>query len=163
MAVVFLTYSYEDSKGAKGSNRINFPSTVDIDQLRGFAVSTGLLIDAVTRCKVVGIGIGIEVDLVGAFKASAIANSDVEEGARFTWNTASFTNTSFRLPGFDEAFVDSFSRNVDLANPSVNALVQRIIQGQTTGLINVSPSDNAGNDITGIATALESFQKSRTT
>lgn len=162
MASVFLTYSYVDAKGATASNRINFPANVDIDQLKGFAVSTGLLIDTLTRCKVVGVGIGIEVDLVGAFKASAIANSDVEEGARFAWNTDGFTLTSFRIPGFDEAFVDSFSRNVDLTNVNVDALVQRIIVGQTTGLINVSPSDGAGNDITGIATALESFQKSRT-
>lgn len=162
MATVFLTYSYVDAKGATASNRINFPANVDIDQLKGFAVSTGLLIDTVTRCKIVGIGIGIEVDLVGAFKGAAIANSDVEEGARFAWNTDAFTLTSFRIPGFDEAFINSSSRNVDLTNTSVNALVQRILAGQTTGLINVSPSDASGNDVVSIATALESFQKSRT-
>jgi len=162
MAVVFLTYSYTDAKGASASNRINFPQNVDIDQLKGFALSTGLLIDAVTRCKIVGVGIGIEIDLVGAFKTSAIANSDVEEGARFSFNTDANTLTAFRLPGFDEAFIDSTSRNVDLANASVDALVQRILQGLTVGLINVSPTDSNGNDVVSINTALESFQKSRT-
>lgn len=163
MARVFVSYTYRDSKGATSTNQINFPSATDIGVLQEFAKSTALLIDTLTKCQIVSVGIGIDVPLtdIPLLKGAPVLGADVEEGARFQFATGTDTRTGFRIPGFDEVFVAPDSRNVLLADPDVDALVQRIISGQTVLLVNVSPSDNAGNDVTTVFSARESFQKSR--
>lgn len=163
MARVFVSYTYRDSKGATSTNQINFPSSTDIGVLQQFAQSTALLIDTLTKCQITSVGIGIDIPLtsISGLKSAPVLGADVEEGARFQFSTDVDTRTGFRIPGFDEVFVAPDSRNVLLADPDVDALVQRMISGLTFLITNVSPSDNAGNDVVTVFSARESFQKSR--
>jgi hypothetical protein len=159
---VFLTYTIQDAKGANSVSKINFPDSVDIAILKMFASSTATMINNLIKGKIIDAGIGIQVDLSGAtIRATPDANSDVEEGARFNWRTAVGALTNFRLPTFDEAFFVDGTKLVDTADPAVDAFVQRILQGQTQGLINVSPTDDRGSDIDELAAARESFTSSR--
>ena len=162
----FVTWTIQDAKGAKSITQVNFPQDntdgAHLDVLIDFAQTTAALIDDIIRGRIVSAGIGIAVDLSGVgLKASALASSDVEEGARFIWSTVDNTDPKFRLPTFDEDMLASGSRDVDLADPAVDAFVDRIIAGRTVGLTNVSPSDDHGSDITALSTARESFQTTR--
>jgi hypothetical protein len=160
---VFVTYSLQDAKGQTSVQKINFPANADIAVLQTFVVSTATMINAIVTGKIISAGIGLEVDLSGAtIRATPLINSDVEEGARFNWATALNTNTQFRIPTFDEAFLFDGTQEVDTTDAAVDALVQRIIQGQTVGLTNVSPSDDRGEDINTLVSARESFQSTRT-
>lgn len=163
MPRAYVYYTYRDAKGETGRNEISFPVAVDIGVLQAFLSSTALLIDAVTRCQIINAGIGLEINLaaIGGLKTAPIAGSDVEEGAVFTFGTSADSLTRFRIPGFDETFVDDTSRAVDIAATAVDALVDRITAGHTVGLTNVSPSDQYGNDVTSLYSARESFQSSR--
>lgn len=160
--IVSLFYTIEDAKGVKSTTRMNFPTSTDIAVLKEFARSTGTLIDAIIRGRIVDVSVGIGVEnLPGTWKAAALPTADVEEGARFSWRTALGSLPSFRLPTFDEDLMLAGTREVDLADADVDAFVDRITAGLTQGLINVSPSDDRGEDITVLDYARESFTNSR--
>ncbi len=159
---VFLVYSIRDAKGKTSTVKINFPVTVNIGMVQDFAVSTATMINSLIKGQIMDAGIGLAVDLSGAtIRNAPDPNSDVEEGARFSWRSAAGAITNFRLPTFDEAFMVSGTRNVDTEDTTVDAFVQRIIEGRTVGLENASPSDDRGSDIEALDTARESFTSSR--
>lgn len=159
---VFLVYSIQDAKGKISTTKLNFPVNVDIGVLQTFAASTATMINNIIKGKIVDAGIGIAVDLSSAtIRATPDPNSDVEEGARFSWNSAVGAITSFRLPTFDEAFLVDGTKVVDTADATVDAFVDRITEGQTVVATNVSPSDDRGSDIETLASARESFTASR--
>lgn len=163
----FVSYTVLDAKGQKSTFQINFPSSAGdsahIDVLIDFARTTAPLIDALIRGQIVNVGVGISIDLVGVtLKGTPVATADVEEGARFMWRTGINTLSKFRLPTFDEDFISPGSNAVDIADPAVDAFVDRITAGRTILVTNVSPSDDRGEDITSLDSALESFGASRT-
>jgi hypothetical protein len=160
----FVVFSIKDAKNATSVMKVNFPAAVDIGVLRlNFGPTTATLINAIIKGKITEVGVGLAVDISGAtIRATPDPDSDVEEGARFSWLAANNANTEFRMPTFDEAKMVAGTREVDTADADVDAFVQRIIAGQTVGLTNVSPSTDRGEDITVLDTARESFTSSRT-
>lgn len=158
----FLTYTIQDAKGKTSVTKINFPSAVDLGQVASFAGDTATMINGIITGKILEAGLGLAIDLSGStIRTAPDPDSDVEEGARFMWNAASGAETGFRLPTFDEAKMVSGTRNVDQSDTDVAAFVARILAGKTTGLVNASPSDDHGSDITTIKSARESFTSSR--
>lgn len=158
---VYLNYTIEDAKGESSSFRVNFPDSTDIAILKTFAGSTAAMIDDLIKGRITDISIGMSVSLPSGIKTAADSTSDVQEGARFNWRTALGTLTQFRIPTFDEAYITAGTSNVDTGSPGVGEFRDRIISGQTVGLINVSPSDDRGESITALDSARESFTKSR--
>lgn len=159
---VFLVYSIRDAKNKTSTVKINFPVNVDIGVLQAFASSTATMINSIIKGQIMDAGIGLAVDLSGAtIRNAPDPNSDVEEGARFSWRSAVGAITNFRLPTFDEAFLVDGTKNVDTADTTVDAFVQRVLAGHTVGLVNASPSDDRGSDITALEAARESFTSSR--
>jgi len=160
--IVSLFYTIKDAKNISSTFRIKFPNNNDIAIIKEFARSTGTMIDGLIRGKIDDVSIGIGVDsLPGGWKAAALPSADVEEGARFSFRTLTNAITGFRVPTFDEDFIIDGTKEVDLADTDVDAFVDRITGGLTSGLINVSPSDDAESDIVAIEEARESFGKDR--
>lgn len=152
----------EDSKGKQSTINFNHPLSVDLGALKSAIVSTVELIDAVITGKIISASIGVEVQLPFglSLKTTAIAGADVEEGVRFTFSTNGGAPTEFRIPTFSESFLSEDG----VLNASVTAVdnfVQRVLSGVTSGLINVSPSDAHGEDVTTYTAGLESFASSR--
>ena len=159
---VYVVYSVRDETNKISTFRIPFPTDSNLGQLQTFAWSTAELIDPLIRGQIVDIGISLGVEFGSAdIKAAPISGSDVEEGAYFGFESAAGFATGFTLPTFDEAFVVEASDNVDLSDSDVDDFVHRILQGKTDLLVNVSPSDSRGSDITAINVARESFRKTR--
>ena len=172
---VTLTYSIQDIKGKKSRFGINFPETSDIpltgsyspygvDQAPndGFASSTAALIIPMILGRIVGASLRIRVNLTGAgLKTSPVANTDVEEGAKFSWRSTVGAPTVFRVPTFLEQYGLSTGTAVDTNDADVNAFVQRILQGDTQGATTVRWSDSRGNNVSTLNYAEDSFKKSR--
>jgi len=152
----------EDSKGKQSTIHFNHPLNVDLGALKDAIRSTVQLIDAIIQGKIISASIGLEVNLPAglSLKATAIAGADVEEGVRFTFSTNNGAETGFRIPSFAETFLND-SGILDFANATVDAFIQRVIGGQTVGLVNVSPSDAFGDDVTTYTAGVESFSASR--
>lgn len=155
--------SVSDAKGKSGSFSFNFPDNVDIPLVTGdFLPSTAVLVDDVIGGKITGASASINVNLDGVtLKDAPITGSDVEEGATFSFRSTAGAPTSFRLPTFDESFGLETGDAVDLAAPAVDALVQRIIAGDTQGLTTVRFADSHGNNVSSITRAKGNFRKSR--
>lgn len=157
---VELFYEVDDAKGQGARITQKFPVAADLAVVADYARGMGQFIDAVIKGLIVGYGITLRLDLadIAGIKTAAAADSDVEEGARFSWATSVGGNTDFRLPTFDEAFLVPATKLVDTSDAAIIALMDRVIAGRTLGVINVQPSDMYGNDITALASAVESFQ-----
>lgn len=155
-------YTIRDAKGKTSVSKMNFPIASDQAVLVDFLKTTAQLLDPLIKGQIVAIGAGIEVDLPGSgLKTAPLSDSDVEEGARFNWRAASGAFTNWRVPTFDEAKMVTGTPDVDTADTDVAAYVARIEAGKTDTLINVSPSDDRGSDITDLDTARESFTSTR--
>lgn len=158
---VFVTYTIRDRKNKKSTVIINFPENADIAVVKEFVSTTATMIDALIKGQISDAGVGISVELPAGIKAFPNADADVEEGARLQFRTAIGSITGFRLPTFDEAFLASGTNVVDYTAAPVGTFVARIIAGLTSGLTNVSPSDERGEDITDNESGRESFTKTR--
>lgn len=163
VAHAFVSYTIKDGKNKNSVMHLNFPENVDIGVLRlNFVPTTATLLNAIITGKIVAAGVGLEVDLSGAtIRATPDANSDVEEGALFTGVTAIGSDTTFRVPTIDESMFVPGTTQINGSDLDMAAFVLRVVDGQTVALVNVSPSDNRGEDITEIPTAVDSFQSSR--
>lgn len=163
---VFVGYSFEDAKGKTSSTEIKMPANVDIAVASTFARSTAQMIDKIIKGKITDVSIGLKIALSSvtspSLRAAADDDSDVEEGAKFGFVTSAGGSTSVRIPTIDEAIFVPGTSQVDVTSGTdADDFVQRMIAGQTVGLINVSPSDQHEDDITTLDYAKESFTSSR--
>jgi len=155
----------KDAKGKSATTEFNFPSSVTMANAKIFAQQMALLYDAVTKGVITRIGVAVLASLPGALKASADADSDVEEGARFQFRTDGGFMTGFRIPTFDEAKILSGTKQVDLADTDVAALVAAYEDGLSLvaagGSGTVQPTDKREDPVNVLDTALEQFTASR--
>lgn len=152
-----------DSKGKESTIKFNHPLNVDLGALKNTIRSTAALIDAVIRGQIVGASIQLVVSLPAGLnlKVAAIAGSDIEEGVRFAFSTSNGAQTQFRIPTVAETWLNDAGVLEYVASDEVDDFIQRMIAGVTQGLINASPSDAYGSDITAFVGGTESFLASR--
>lgn len=172
---VGLTYTVQDEKTKKSSFTVNFPNTSDVPLVGsydayvvantpadGFASNTAVLLKPLLAGAIVGASLGIRVSLTGAtLKGAPASYTDVEEGALFSWRSAVGAPTRFRIPTFLETFGFNTGTAVDTQDPTVDAFVQRIIQGDTQGATTVRWADSRGNNVASLISAVEKFKRSR--
>lgn len=156
-----IIYSYRDAKGNISTQEVNLSAALSTAQLTGYAQALATLLNAVTTGVITRVGVVISVALPGGLRVAPLVNSDVEEGAKFQFNTVSNFRTGFRIPTFSEALIATNSRAVDLENADVAALVNGIVNGLTIGGTVVSPTDKRDSDITALVGANEQFLSSR--
>jgi hypothetical protein len=161
-AHVELFYRIKDAKNKAGTMTQSFPIAVDIAVLQDYARGMGQFIDAAIKGQIVACGLSLVIDLatITGIKTAPLADSDVEEGADFTFSVSGGGNTGFRIPTFDEALMVAGTNLVDTTVTAVTDIVNRTIAGRTLGAINVSPSNIYGSDVTALESALESFVSS---
>lgn len=159
---VFVGYTFQDAKGKTSSTEIKMPASVDIAIAATFARSTAQMIDKIIKGKITDISIGLKIALSSvsspSLRAAADDDSDVEEGAKFGFLTSAGGSTNLRIPTIDEAIFVAGTEQVDLTSGTdADDFVQRMIAGQTVGIINVSPSDIHEDDIVAVDYAKEAF------
>src|ERR1051325_6395979 len=160
--VISIIYTVQDAKNSKSRIHIHFPisavNNLGIGVLDDFARTTATLIDNLLLGRVIAAKTTLNYDLSAeSIKAAPLPNSDVQEGAIFKFLSNAPALARTRLATFDESFYFPGTKLVDMTNSDVDAFVQRIIQGRTIGLINVSPSDDHGNDIVLVLPPFEQF------
>jgi hypothetical protein len=149
--------SIKDSKGLIGTTLVNIPTATTAANGITFAQNLAALVDAVIGGQIVGLSLCYGVSLPGGIKATPNANQDVEEGARFSFNTAANHKTSLRLPTFLETLILSGTKQVDLEDLDVDAFVDAM----TAGLGGILPCDSRDEDVATVASAREQFLSDR--
>lgn len=158
MAIATIIWGVKDGAGKKSSFEINLPTGLTIAAITTFATSMTPLILALINGGLVSVGVSINLDeILGVGDGTAAINSDVEEGARFQFETNGGYPTSLRLPTFDEAKLLPGTNQVNQVDVDVIAFNLAML----TGIGATSPCDKRGDDITGITFEREDFQSSR--
>ena len=157
-----IRLNVRDAKGAGSNTTIYVPDTADFDDVMEFGAALAQLWANMCTGVVERVSVTFEVDVSGLAGNTMDANSDVEEGARFAWLVAGGYTASNRIATFDESKMVSGTNQVDTGDPDVAQFVSYMEDGFTATSTNVvSPTDYRDDDITDLASAQESFQKTR--
>lgn len=149
-------FTIRDGKGARSTVEINI-NVATIANAQSFVTAMAPLLDAVILGVIERVGICAVATLPGGLRAVPDSDSDVEEGARFVYNSVGGYKTSVRLPTFNEAMMLSGSQRVDQSDTDVLAFNTAM----TDPLATFSASDYRGADIVSLRSAVDAFQKSR--
>jgi len=155
---------YKDGKGNEGQSLINIVNQdeeSDIAQQIEAAVQHQIFVDALTGCQIVRCGLLIDVPIDVSLKSTPESTSDLEEGAEFIFRADNTFTSQIRIPGFLDSKFVSASPEVDLTDSDVLDFVDSMTDGLDggSGLLDVQSS--RGDDLTTLASAKKSFQKSR--
>jgi hypothetical protein len=160
-----ILYSITDEKAKVSTTEVKLPSATTHADVVIFAQEMASLIDPLLTGAITRIGITQEVSLPSGLSASAAANSDVEEGAKFQFRTNGGFFTSLRLATFDEGNIVAGGREVDQTDTDVAAFITAMTTGiDLTGAGGsgvVQPSDHRDDDVTALDSAREQFVSSR--
>lgn len=148
-----------DADGDTSTLTLNFPSSFSITEVLGFADGFITLLDAIITGKVEEAGISVVVTLPGGLRANPVAYSDVQHGALMSWGTDGNYRTSYRVPTFNPAMFATGSKNVDVEDSDVAAVLTAMISGIDVSATMVEPSDYRGDDINALIKGVESFRK----
>jgi len=158
VATFNVSYSILDGDGDTSALAFKVPAgTLTLAQITGYAQQVATLLDAVIGGKILGIGITLDAALPGGLKAAAVATSDVQEGALFTFTTSTPYVDSVRVPAWLETLFTG--KEVNLAGAGVGAFRDALLTGLTVAGANVAASDRYENDYTSLKTATKSFRK----
>lgn len=109
---ILLSYTVEDAKGSRASVPIYGvfdDATATVSSLLAYNAATVAELDDITEGKVISGSLTLYPTLPEGLKADAVANSDVEEGALFTFVTSAYGKAfGQEVPAFiQSAFVGS--------------------------------------------------------
>lgn len=163
MPNVEIFFTIQDAKGDK--SRMTIPAVIDtLDDAQYAIEEMGALIDPLVNGGFVSAGVTLIGDVSG-LGTSPAAVSDVQEGARFVFQTADPYYKSLRLPTFDEAYLIAGSPDVDTTDADVSAFVTMMTTGinltAAGGTGSVAPSDYRFEDLVGLTSAKEDWGKNR--
>jgi len=150
-----VTYSLIDGKGKRSQVSFNLPSATTLATIETRAQAMLERLAILTDCRVdtkatASITIPLNEPLADNV---ANLNSDVEEGARFTYRDAGGYSWSVRIPGFYETLLVAQNSNlVNEANSNVLAFNNEVLNNGWT--------DARGADLTELASALDEFKRS---
>lgn len=102
--------------------------------------------------------IEIGVALPGGLKGAAVADSDCEEGGLFNFS-ANGTDYAFgvRIPALVQGvFAGS---DINMVHATVTPFTASMVAGLLVGAVNVNPSNEYENDLTGVLSGKKSFRK----
>lgn len=159
MATRTTTIAVRDGKGQTATIEYDTPDTAGIITTVELAEEVALAIDVLIGGIVTGISVVTNVDIPSSLEEDVDADSDVEEGAKFTFRAANGGDKEMRLPTFDEQFLLAGTKQVDLADSDVDAFVDLMINGRTDIVNgNVAPVSIRNSDLVSLISAKENFK-----
>jgi hypothetical protein len=160
--VATVNVAFKDAKNKESFTRIRIPSTFTFLQYKAFGAAAAAVLKAMTTCEITEVSISVGLDLSGAsLKTVATQFADWFNKAHIqAVNAVSGLFAKFQIPTYDDANNMAGSRNLDLADAEVAALVTLIEDGVTIGAGLVYPVTVRDEATTLVTTAEEMFRKS---
>lgn len=150
---VLVSVNCQDADGdVRAAHVFLLPATTEAD-ISTYASAYMSLLDAVIDAKIISAVYSKPLALPGGLKAGAVANSEVQKGANFSFNNASRYKYGVWIPAWTPS---KFSGDtVDLAGTGVAAFRDAYI----AGLSGIQPTNGFGFDLTALARATKTFRK----
>lgn len=154
-----LTIRDEQGKTRVSSLHLNNDASESEAEIVQFMQAYAALVDTLITGAIVDINLTQVVPLPGGIKTTALASSDVEEGALFVWLTTEGLPVQQRIPTFAEDFILPGTDQVDRADPDVSDFVQITVAPiELPEEWSVFPSDSRGVGLQDVSSAKESFK-----
>lgn len=153
MPDVLISVNVQDADGDTRAAKIHLPAATTEADIATYAAAYMPLLDAVVDGKVVAAKYEKPLALPGGLKAAAVANSEVQKGANFSFNNASRYKYGVWIPVWTPGLFTN-----DLVN-QVGAGVPAFINAYLAGLSGIQPTNGFGFDLTSIARATKTFRK----
>lgn len=160
-----IVLTIKDGKG-KSSNMlipIPVPGTVTAANLFSAARNWAEAIQDAITGKITRAGVALTADLGGlGIPAQPNPDSDVEEGALWSFASAEGHEMKFRIPTFKEELFIPGTTIVDMADTVCDGIFDRVIDGIEYAIgQDLDPSTSHGEDITAFNFARSQFQRER--
>lgn len=119
-------------------------------------------IDAMVKGQIVQCGVVIDVPIEGGLKTTPDADSDVEEGALFIFQSVNGYLTKIRVPTVGDDLFITGSPLIDFANADVSQFVDNILDGYLYDISNRHDvTDSRGDDVIDIKSGAKDFENPR--
>lgn len=164
-----LSVTLKDAKGVSSNTSyfVLLDSGMTVANLQEIGERWVEDLDNVTGCVITGMNINYAVDISDPglnLKTAALPDTDVEEGARFSFRTALGFLSEFRIPGFLESLYPVGSAIVNILAPAVAELIADVVDGIGYGTgLDIDGSDNRGEDLVSLDAANEQHVAQRRT
>lgn len=158
-----VIFTYQDAKGKIATTEVKIPIAFSLPDMIEFAKLYAPILELITTGKLRSINICVGVDFsLLSLRATALANSDVEEKGDFQFQTAGGFFTSMQVPTLDESIVLPNTDILDPADAGVTAFTNAMVDGILLGdlVTTVNPTDTREDDITTQSYARETFRSS---
>jgi len=154
-----VIFTIQDNKGKTSTTEVKIPTGISVGNMIEFAQDLAVLFDAITNGEIIGVSIGVGVDLSSlGLTASAGSTADVEEKGKFQFSTAGGFHTTVNVPCISDSDVVSGSDVLDTADADIAAFIAAMTDGLTlTDTSTVQPCDSREDDITALDFAEERF------
>jgi hypothetical protein len=151
MPAFYIIYTVKDAKGKTATTEIKIPTTFNITNIVNFAGAMAILINTLIKGQIIAISIVATINMssIISIRSAPLADSDVEEKASFGFSTDAGFDTGLMLPTFNEDFLVSGTRDVDLTDAAVIDFTEAMLLGISTapGPVVTTPSDAHGDDL----------------
>lgn len=150
---VLVSVNLLDADGDTRAAKVHLPAATTEADIQTFATAYMPLLDAVVDGKITAASYSKPLTLPGGLKAGAVANSEVQKGANFSFVNASRYKYGVWIPAWQPGLFTG-----DLVNQA-GAGVANFINGYIAGLGGVLPTNGFGFDLTALAHATKTFRK----
>lgn len=157
-----IIISVRDNKGKIATTEIKIPTGLDLANMIEFAQAIVQLVGAITTGTIVGVSIGIGVDLTGlGLSTTPLSTSDVEEKGVFQFVTEGGFYTTVAIPCWADGNTVSGSDAIDQSDTEVMPFITAMTDGiELTDMSTVEPCDSREDDIVAIVWSREKFRAS---
>jgi hypothetical protein len=155
-----IQYTLTDEAGETASFGVDVPATFTLAQYDEFAAAYAILVDDIVGGIVSKAVLKRSVDVGDLTDNGVGVASDIEDIGAFSFRTAEFRRVRVNVPGLLESLVIPNSKELDLSEPAVAAIVVAMTSGIAVTGGTIQPSDIQEDDIIALEDALERFRAS---
>jgi hypothetical protein len=155
-----IQYTLTDEAGETASFGVDVPDTFTLAQYDEFAAAYAILVDDIVGGIVSKAVLKRSVDVGDLTDNGVGVASDIEDIGAFSFRTAEFRRVRVNVPGLLESLVIPNSKELDLSEPAVAAIVVAMTSGIAVTGGTIQPSDIQEDDIIALEDALERFRAS---
>jgi len=150
---VLLSVNVLDADGDTRAAKVHLPAATSEADIATYAAAFMPLLDAVVEGKITSATYSKPLALPGGLKAGAVANSEVQKGANFSFVNSSRYKYGVWVPSWTPTLFTG-----DLVNQGGTG-VAAFINAFIAGLSGIQPTNGFGFDLTAISRATKTFRK----
>lgn len=151
------SFSIRDAKGKRSTVPIFFPTTFTVEDVQAWITAAAPNLNNIVDGVIEGVTLQLDMTLPGGLRTDPVVNSDIEEGANFSFTTPSRYKHTLRVPCMAQAFLQGES--VLTVGNDVETFIGQVTGGVDNGGTQVIPTNGHAEDLIALAAAKKTFRR----